>query len=200
MTCLMDEQTTPALRQVIGSLLRSATHADIAVMQIRLAAIDLGANEFSALRRCRILLGRLDAQELASLGAPGDSAQLHLHALHAFLTSGRAQIRSAGMAAWSPDFSVYRDAGIGSDSSGTGGAASISGHRSERVGRGACIVGAHYFHRPVVDDGPSLTCVMTDAPSVNLAHRRFDDLWDRAHDVHAAVVGAIERIMHVGSD
>jgi hypothetical protein len=179
MNVLLDELRAPPLRLVIGSLLRAAARADLAVAHVRLAAIDLAADEMSSLVHCRMLLGRLDAQELARLDTPAQRARRHLETLHRFLTSGRVEIRSAGIGAWSPDFSIYT--GLGDGDAGP---------------RAACIVGAHYFHQPLVDGGPSFTCVLTEAAAVRLAQARFARLWDGAHDVHPAVVGAIEHILH----
>ena len=62
MRFLLDEQSQPPLRAVIGALLTSADSADIAVMRVRLAALDLREKELTRVSRCRILIGQLDAQ------------------------------------------------------------------------------------------------------------------------------------------
>jgi hypothetical protein len=177
MGVLLDELTTPPLRVVIGRLLGTAATADIAVSTIHLAALDLSADETAGVARCRILLGRLDARELGGIGAHGSATDTHLRALLEFLLSGRVEIRSAGMAAWLPDFSLY------------------AGLRPPGP-PAACVVGAHYFRTPVIADGPSLTCVLFDAAAVARAARRFEMLWERAHDVQPAVVAALERVLH----
>lgn len=171
---LLDERGTPALRHVIGMLLRSATRADIAVSHVRLAALDLSGDEIANVKWCRILLGRLDADSLSGLSA-GPGAQRQLERLLRFVTSGRVRIRSAGMAAWNPDFSVY------------------TGMMPNDVARrDACLVGSHWFHQPVVENGPSLTCLLTDPAAVRVATERFTDLWARGHDVLPAVAATIE--------
>jgi hypothetical protein len=176
MNVLLDEETDPPLRSVIGRLMASATTADFAVAAARLAAIDLTEEETAGVARCRILLGRLDAQELASLGEHRAALRPQLLVLQRFLLSGRVEVRSAGMAAWLPDFSVY------------------SGLR-HGAAREVCVVGAHYFRVPWIEDGPSLTCVLSSQPAVTRAQRRFERLWEHAHDVMPAVVAALEQVL-----
>jgi hypothetical protein len=89
-----------------------------------------------------------------------------LHWVH----SGRLEVRSAGIGAWRPDFSVF-----------TGDVAPL------------CLVGAHYFSSPYPTVGPSLTCVVTDPAATAVAARRFDTLWGRSHDVLPAIRDVLER-------
>jgi hypothetical protein len=177
MTPLLDESTSPSLRSVLARLLGAATFADFAVARVRLAAIDLTATEASAIGRCRFLLGRLEAEGLSQIAA--GAGRQHLLTLHDLLTSGRIEIRSAGMSAWLPDFSVFR--GLrGTD-------------------RDVCVFGAHYFRQPPVAAGPSLTCILTGAHAVDLATRRFTELWDSAHDVQSAVLETVDRMLDVSA-
>lgn len=180
MTAMLDERSSPSLRAVLARLLGSATFADFAVARVRLAAIDLTATEASAIGRCRFLLGRLEAEGLSQIAA--GAGRQHLLTLHTLLASGRIEIRSAGMSAWLPDFSVFR--GL----RGTG----------ARGGTGApdvCVLGAHYFRQPPVAAGPSLTCILTGSDAVDLAARRFTALWDSAHDVQSAVLDTVDRLL-----
>jgi hypothetical protein len=177
MNVLLDERCQPRLRHVIGALLAAAETADFAVARVRLGAIDLSPAETGGVRRCRILLGRLDHSGLNELMAADDDRSRQLRALAAFLDSGRVEVRSAGMAEWLPDFSVY--------------------HRLADDGRGhdsACVVGAHYFHLPPVD-GASLTCVLRDVGAVMRATHRFEELWRQGHDVLPAVLDSIRRLV-----
>jgi hypothetical protein len=170
MNILLDETRSPPLRQVIGRLMSAATHVDFAVSNVRLAVIDVSAAETSGLESCRFLLARLDAQELGRFRRPGEERRPALLALQGFLASGRVQIRSAGTAAWHPDFSIYR------------------GLRGRAAGDdAACLIGAHYFYQPVVAGGPSLTCMMTHASAIRSASDRFEELWQRGHDVAGVV-------------
>jgi hypothetical protein len=180
MTVLIDETADPSLRAVIGRLLSSAVSADIAVSAVRLAALDLTTGETARVRRCRILLGRLDSIELGSIGACGAATLPQLTVLKTFLLSGRVEIRSAGVHAWMPDFSVY-----------TG----LCGNGPTAV----CLVGAHYFRVPWVAEGPSLTCVLFECAAILRARNRFQALWDRAHDVLPAVLTELDHALHGSS-
>lgn len=171
---LIDDHADPPLRTHIGRLLATHAYAEIAVHTIRLAALDLAATETRHVQHWRVLLGRLEARSIAHSRAddsPDDDARLY--SLVQLLESGRAEIRSAGLAAWTPDLSVYR-----------GGPATAPD---------ACLIGAHYFREPVIDDGPSFTVLLTDPAAVALALARFETLWERSHDVLDPVLTAIRR-------
>jgi hypothetical protein len=170
MSTLIDDAARPALRQQIGRLLATCTHAEIAVGHIRLAALDLTEDETRSVRRCRILLGRLEVRALTDFGFADSGADERMAALLAFLESGRVEIRSAGLGAWSPDFSAYR---------------------TSNGDENACLVGAHYFREPPSPNGPSFTALLTDPYSVAVALARFETLWARGHDVLEPVVSAV---------
>lgn len=172
MSMLIDDASRPTLRERIGGLLATCTYAEIAVANIRLAALDLAEHEIRNVRRCRILIGRLDARALTEFGHPDPGLDERLRTLLSFLQSSRVEVRSAGLGAWSPDFSVYRGLPDGAS---------------------ACLVGAHYFREPPSLTGPSFTALMADAASVALAHARFETLWRRSHDVLEPVVSAVHR-------
>ena len=172
MNALIADDSRPSLREHIGRLLSTCTTADIAVSHIRLAALDLTEHETRSVRRCRILLARLDARALSDFGYADDYNERSMHTLRAFLESGHVAVRSAGIGAWAPDFSVY------------GGLAG---------GAGVCLVGAHYFRTPVSETGPSFTAMLTDSVSVATATARFELLWRRSHDVLEPVISAVHR-------
>lgn len=169
---LLDERATPPLRDRIGRLLAGADQAAFALARVRLAFVDLGDEELGSLRRCRVLLGHLDASNLLDAS---DSAGRHTHApsmgrLLRFANSGRLEVRSAGLAAWTPDFGVVqRDA--------------------EAMG----LLGAIQFGNPELLSGPTFTAITTDSDAVALLGRRFDQLWHRSHDVLPAIRQVLER-------
>ncbi|MBR9991368.1 MAG: hypothetical protein KFH98_16510 [Gemmatimonadetes bacterium] len=171
MSMLIDDGSRPTLRDRIGSLLSACATADIAVGHIRLAAIDLTERETRRVGRCRILLGRLEVRALTDFGTPETDIDERMQTLLAFLESGRVQIRSAGLGAWSPDFSVYRGLPDGS----------------------ACLLGPHYFREAPSTYGPSFTALLSDARSIRMVGARFDELWERSHDVLEPVVSAVYR-------
>jgi hypothetical protein len=178
MTTVLDEASRPSLREVMGRLLAAAGEADLAITHVRLSAVDLTPAEAGGIRRCRFLLGRLEAAALAQIG--DGAARSHLVTLRDLLRSGRVEIRSAGLGVWLPDFSVYRGLPRGAFDGDT------------------CIIGAHYFRAPHSALGPSLTCVTRRPEAVLLATRRFAELWQQAHDVRPAVMHAIERLVGSG--
>lgn len=165
---LLDERSTPALRTVLGSLMAGAHTVDFAIARIRLANLDLNQQEMSGPHRCRVLLGQLDASTLIDADAASRSA---LDGLIRWAGGGRLAVRSAGIGAWTPDFSVYR----GPD--GT-----------------ECMVGAHYFGSPQLTVGPSFTVVTADPATAQMLGRRFTELWQRSHDVLPAILGVLERV------
>jgi hypothetical protein len=173
---LQDERSDPPLRAVIGSLLSRCTHASIALSNVRLAMIDLADDELAAVRQCRILLGRLDARSLGGLSVHDAAALRHADALLHFIGSSRVEIRSAGLATWAPDFSIYtRHRG--------------AGHSQERTG--TALIGAHWFREPTAAGGPSFTVRSSEALIVELALARFDELWQNAYDIRAAVLDTV---------
>lgn len=169
---LLDERGTVTVRDRIGKLLSRAHHADIAVAGIRLAALDLTDAEVGAVDRCRVLLGRLDAGMLldAPDAGPPDAAE-RLRVLRAFAASGRLEVRSAGMAAWVPDFSTY----------------------TLRDGAQLCLLGAHYFGAPYPLIGPSFTTVLRAPSACRVMRERFAGIWELGHDVLPAIRDVLER-------
>lgn len=165
---LLDETSDPPLRTVIGRLLEGAEAADIAVARIRLASLDLTAQEIEGPSRCRVLVGRLDASTLLDTSAARDEA---VDRMARWTRSGRLHVRSAGIGAWRPDFSVYRTAR-----------------------GGTCLLGAHYFGSPQLTVGPSFTVVLADPVTRSALAARFDQLWDRSHDVLPAISQVLERV------
>ncbi|HEX6133942.1 MAG TPA: hypothetical protein VFZ24_08260 [Longimicrobiales bacterium] len=168
MSALIDDRSQPTLREHIRGLLSSCTSADIAVGHIRPAAIDLTDDETRGIHRARILVARLEARALSEFAGTAAGSP---DPLLRFLESGRVEVRSAGIGAWAPDFSIYR-----------GGAAGD-----------ACLIGAHWFREPVVSAGPSLTALLTEPDVVARALERFEELWRRSHDVLEPVIAAVSR-------
>lgn len=179
---LLDGRRDPPLRVVVGKLLARATAADFAISRVRLAAIDLTAEELGRVERCRVLLGRLDIDALTAPIQAHDQSHAgtpHLLALQTFLTSGRVAVRTCGSTLWVPDFSVLS------------GLAPQSGVPADAV----CLVGAHYFARPYPTRGPALTCIISDAGSVASARERFDELWELGYDVLSVINETLDALI-----
>lgn len=163
---LMDESGVPSVRERFGAALSAAVTMDVAVARIRLATLDLTAAELAGVRRCRLLLGELDASTLLDAAESGAARAR----LRSFAESGRLEVRSAGLAGWSPDFCVAR------------GPIGVT-----------CMVGAIYFGNPRLLTGPAVTLVAEDEEWAGLLSARFDRLWDRGHDVLPAIQAVLAR-------
>ena len=174
---LLDEHSEPPLRGTIGRLLRASHTADVALSRIRLAALDLTPEEMRGPRRCRVLLGQLDASSLHDRpgGATRDGPAIG--ALLDWLASGRLEVRSAGIGGWNPDFSLYE----------TG------------RGRRTALLGAHYFVDAGLAAGPLFTFVVEEPTPCDLLARRFEEVWARAHDVAPAIAEVLERVERDGT-
>lgn len=179
---LLDDRRHPPLRQIVGRLLARATTADFAIGRVRLAAVDLTEPELRRVQRCRVLLGRLDAETLTAppgAQAPAPDSAGHLLTLRAFLESGRVSVRTAGSTLWLPDFSVLD--GLPPTSGFSGGA--------------VCFIGAHYFARPYPTRGPALTCLLAGPGSIASARERFEELWEIGYDVLPVILETLDALL-----
>ena len=164
-----DGRGSPSFRTYLGQTLSECTTASFAIRRIRLARLDLLPGELQSVSRCRVLLGRLDADTLADPGASPASARTA--ALLDMAASGRLEVRSAGLLAWDPDFSIF------------GGAAR----------RDVVLFGCHQFVQQQPVEGLAMACALEDPSVVRLASVRFEELWERGHDSLEAVTAALCR-------
>jgi hypothetical protein len=179
---LLDDRSSPPLRSLIGGLLTRATHADFAVANVRLGAIDLAHAEIASVAECRLLLDRLDVNMLTdTMDVAGTDIPMirRLEVLRDFAGSGRLQLRAASAMRWSPDFSILQ--GLPVSRFTPGGA--------------VCLIGAHYFSSPVVPHGASFTCALTTDEAVRLSAARFAELWEDGHDVLPVIRDLLQEIL-----
>jgi hypothetical protein len=165
---LLIDRSTPDLPELYGALLARAQELDVAAWRIRLAGLHLPAPLMLGLDRIRVIVGELDGQRLATeaeglILRPNRAGTVR--ALLHLLLEDRLLVRSAPLGGWAPDFSVFH----GSDGSVT------------------LVAGPHWLERPFPHRGPALTSVHT-GPRVGLVVNRFEELWQDAHDVKAAVL------------
>ena len=109
-TTLLDERSRPDFRGTYGALLARATRLDVALTHLRLSTLDLTEAELGRIARVRLLLSRvsaaaLDAEVHAVLHRP-ELAE-NLRRLILLLERGAIAVRSAPLAGWAPDFSVF---------------------------------------------------------------------------------------------
>jgi hypothetical protein len=169
---LFDGRARPSLRAVLGSALSDSSVASFALRRVRLARVDLAPDELRGVARCRVLLGRLDADALADTGPAPSSARTA--ALLDMAASGRLEVRSASLLTWDPDFALV-------------------GHGTEDD---LLVFGSIQFvpplpERPIEELG--LACALRDPKMARAAAARFEELWERAHDALEAVTDALCR-------
>ncbi len=168
---LVDERAEPDLRVRFGLLARESAEITVAARHIRLAAVDLGAEEAQGLARIRVVLSELSAGTFRSeaetvMADPRRRAVAER--LHGLLASGALEARVAPMTFWTPDFAVF--------------------HRDARPF--AAVFGLHWFQQPFPHSGPAFATVCGRTGAEHGA-RRFAELWSSAHDVTEAVKGLL---------
>lgn len=172
---LLDERGRPDFRDVFGALASSSTAISTAVTRVRLSTLDLRREELSDVRLFRVLVAQmnalsLDAEARALQSQPRRAPNLEF--LTGLLESGRLELRSAPLAGWSPDFTVFFE--------------------EERPR--AVLTGFHWFERPYPHRGPALAGVHLEE-GARLAARRHAELWEVAHDIGPAVWDILTRAL-----
>lgn len=168
---LLDERSTPSLRKRFGDLATRSKSLAVAIRRVRLAGVDLSADELRGIDRVRVLLGQLDA---ATFVAEADAVMVDpsrregADRLLWLLQTGVLRVHIAPLVTWAPDFSVF----------------------SDRTGPTHAIYGCHWFQRPPPSPGPAFALVCTGS-GANLGFQRFEELWRMGHDATPAVEGML---------
>lgn len=163
-----DSRRGAELRDHVGRLLTESTDVAFAMRRIRLARLDLSPRELRQVARCRVLLGRLDAEALA--GSAAEDASVRTAALLDMAASGRLEVRAAGLITWEPDFSLF----------------------TRPDGTSTLLFGCHQFG-PQSVESLVMACAVDDAATIRSARMRFNELWERGHDALEAVTSALCR-------
>jgi hypothetical protein len=170
---LFDERRRPDFRDVFGALATGSTEIATAVRRVRLSTVDLTRAELEHVVRFRVLVTEMnalhidaEARSLQSDPRRAPNAEL----LREMLESGRLEVRSAPLAGWTPDFTVF----------------------SRLAGPHAVLTGLHWFERPYPHRGPAFGAVHGEV-AAKLAARRHEEAWERAHDVGPAVWNILSR-------
>ncbi len=179
---VFDDDASPGARAVLRFLLRHAHVVDLAVSNIRLAALSFAREDLVGVRSARVLIAGFD--NLGLLNAVDAAADLPAHAaglavLHGFLASGRLEIRSSGVQRWTPDFCIAGGPPLARWF--PDGAASLIGN----LGLGA----AHPYRRPL------LTSLLTGRRSIRTVRRGFERVWMAGHDIRAVVAEALAGVV-----
>lgn len=170
---LLDERSPAPFRQVFGRLLARSSSLDTAIVRIRLSGVDLSDQEVMGLDRLRILIADINAQTLeeeafALLMDP--SKRETLRRLKGLLRGGSLELRSAPLAGWSPDFSIF----------------------SGPQGPHSLLIGLHWIQRPFPHRGPAwMAGFGPDEAQKGL--RRFQELWAGAYEIGPAILKLLER-------
>jgi len=166
MATLLEDRARPDFRDVYGRHASAAATLDAAVRRVRLVGMTLGREELGGLRRMRVLVAELNALALSgeadSMGAD-PSRRPRLEMLLLLFEEGRLYVRTAPLAGWDPDFTVFG--------------------REEPV---TVMLGPHWFERPYPHPGPAFGVVLDGEPA-RRAHARFEGLWSGAHDLRRPV-------------
>jgi hypothetical protein len=170
---LIDERSVTSFRQVFGDLLSRSTRLDTAMLRVRLSGVDLSEGEVGGLERLRLLVAEVSAQTLeeeafALLSDPEKRG--NLTRVLALLQAGRMELRSAPLAGWSPDFSVF----------------------SGPQGPLGLILGLHWIQRPFPHRGPAWGATF-GPEEAKRGGQRFQEIWDGAHEIGPAIRRLLER-------
>lgn len=170
---LLDERGPRSFRWAFGQFLLQSTELDTAMHRIRLSGVDLSATEVQNLSRMRILVAEINARTLEeeAFGLLMDREKTsNLTRILTLLQEGRMELRSAPLAGWSPDFSVF----------------------SGEEGPLGLILGLHWIQRPFPHRGPAWVAGF-GPEEAGMARRRFEELWSGAHEIGPAVRRLLER-------
>jgi hypothetical protein len=172
---LNDERRHPTFRELFSELLGQASRLDTAILRVRLGAIELATAQLRKLEGIRILVAEVNMHTLEweahTLLADRNRAGL-VYLLSEFLASRRLMIRSAPLAGWSPDFSVF------------------STHSKPT----AVVIGPHSFHPPFPHRGPAWISRFGSVEAER-ARIRFDEMWAAAHDIDDAFGDLLRRAL-----
>lgn len=165
---LIDERSDPDFRTVYGTLARHSAALDAAVVRIRLTGLDLGPDELQSLERVRVLLAEVNGLDLRSEAEAmllDPRKARNVRNLASLMEAGRIDVRSAPLAGWAPDFSVF--------------------HRKGRPW--TLLAGLHWFARPFPHRGPALASLHGAGAAARTA-ARFSELWKGGHDIGPAIL------------
>jgi hypothetical protein len=177
---LLVDRLRPDFPEIYATLLSRSRELNLAAWRIRLAGLHLNPGALLSLDRIRVVVGELDGQRLAAeaegmvLSARRSGT---VRALLKLLMEDRLLVRAAPLGGWSPDFSLFH------------------GDRSSTT----LLLGPHWLERPFPHRGPALASLHS-GPEVDQVKERFEELWEGAHDVRAAVLRTLTEAARRGAE
>ncbi len=164
---LLIEGSGPRFPVVYRGLLATSTKVDIALTRLRIATLRLQPGDLDQVRSLRIVLTELttaawEVETHRALLNPRREPQLR--ALIEGIRSGRVEVRSAPLATWAPDFTLFH------------------GVRTAPV----ALIGPHWLETGPGRRGPRMAFEVTGPDARRLASA-YTRIWDDAYDVSPAV-------------
>ncbi len=151
---------------------------DVAVRRIRLAGVSLLRRELAGPSRLRVLLAEIDILTLTSEAealAVRSGSRARLDLILELMDSGALEVRSAPLAGWAPDFSVFH----------------------YEVAEPTVLIGPHWLQRPYPHRGPALGSLHSGSAAARVG-RRFSGLWEQAHDVKGPLLRTLTEARNRG--
>ena len=164
---LLDEHSRPDFGELFRVLAGRSDTLEVAIGRIRLSGLTPRAVDLRGVGEIRVVLAEVNAVTLAReaeavLVNPQRADNLRF--LSTLLDEGSIEIRSAPLAGWSPDFTLF--------------------HRDGAPW--AALVGLHWFERPYPHPGPALASLHGGEDARRIGPR-FRQIWSNAHDVSEPV-------------
>lgn len=169
---LFDEHDAVPFPGRFAKRLAAADELDVALTRLRVLALVMRSRDIRRLARIRLCVARAvvgDWEVEVRRALLDDVHRDRTRALVEALKQRRIEVRSAPLHGWSPDFSVFSEAG------------SVQ----------AALLGSHWLDETPPDPGPLWAVEAVGGHAAPMAVR-FDELWDRAHDVSAALCDRFE--------
>lgn len=180
---LLVEGSSPRFPAVYRRWLAASDEVDIALTRLRIATLRLEERDLARVERLRIVLAELstaawEAETHRVLLDPRRGPMLRR--VIDLLREGRLQVRSAPLAGWAPDFTVFHQ-------------------RSRTVGADAlppprALLGPHWLEASAGLAGPRFAFEVHGADADRVSNR-FGVIWDRGYDVGPAVTRLLASTM-----
>ncbi|MEK9499750.1 hypothetical protein WI372_01985 [Gemmatimonadota bacterium DH-20] len=170
---LLIEGTSPRFPVVYRRWLGRSSRVDVALTRLRIATLRLQAGDLARVERLRIVLAELstaawEAETHRALLDPQRGPMLRR--IIQLLQEGRLEVRSAPLAGWAPDFTIFHDREPG----------------EEKASPARALIGPHWLETGAGLAGPRFAFAV-EGVDARRAQERFTSIWRHAYDVGPAV-------------